>query len=72
MILGVSGYSRTVIVTVALTLLTSSQGLLIAASKKQGGFTYSPTSANLMVEVLKAALSLGSLCLVRFFLGPLF
>ena len=37
------------VVTLALCLLTSSQGLLIALSKRSGHFNYSVTSANLMV-----------------------
>lgn len=36
--------------TIALTVLTSSQGLLIALSKRSGHFNYSVTSANCMVR----------------------
>ena len=45
--------------TLALTVLTSSQGLLIAASKKNGiSYGYAVTSANCTVEAVKLLLSL--------------
>ncbi|KAJ8641059.1 hypothetical protein MRB53_017753 [Persea americana] len=46
------------IVTVALTLLTSSQAILIVWSKRAGKYEYSVTTANFSVEALKCALSL--------------
>uniref|UniRef100_A0A061SAP7 Solute carrier family 35 (UDP-sugar transporter), member A1/2/3 n=1 Tax=Tetraselmis sp. GSL018 TaxID=582737 RepID=A0A061SAP7_9CHLO len=52
---------RKTVVTIALTILTSSQGLLIALSKRSGHFNYSVTSANFMVEVTKCTISLASL-----------
>eukprot|EP00249_Psilotum_nudum_P017443 c26325_g2_i1 orf=128-1174(+) len=45
------------IVTFALTVLTSSQGILIAWSKRAGQYDYSVTSANCLVEALKCILS---------------
>ena len=45
-------------VVIALTVLTSSQGLLIAVSKQGGKFEYSVMSANCMVEVTKCVISL--------------
>ncbi|KAH7678746.1 xylem cysteine proteinase protein [Dioscorea alata] len=49
------------IVTVALTLLTSSQAILIVWSKRAGKYEYSVTTANFSVEALKCALSLAAL-----------
>ncbi|KAM0948559.1 putative nucleotide-sugar transporter [Dioscorea sansibarensis] len=49
------------IVTVALTLLTSSQAILIVWSKRAGKYEYSITTANFSVEALKCALSLAAL-----------
>ncbi|XP_078433383.1 CMP-sialic acid transporter 2-like isoform X1 [Wolffia australiana] len=49
------------IVTVALTVLTSSQAILIVWSKRAGKYEYSVTTANFLVEALKCALSLGAL-----------
>ncbi|KMZ70640.1 CMP-sialic acid transporter 4 [Zostera marina] len=46
------------IVTIALTLLTSSQAILIVWSKRAGKYEYSVTTANFSVEALKCALSL--------------
>lgn len=54
-----SGWGRQTLVTLALTVLTSSQGLLIAASKKNGvAYGYAVTSANCTVEAVKLLLSL--------------
>eukprot|EP00193_Tetraselmis_chui_P013619 CAMPEP_0177790148 /NCGR_PEP_ID=MMETSP0491_2-20121128/23169_1 /TAXON_ID=63592 /ORGANISM="Tetraselmis chuii, Strain PLY429" /LENGTH=347 /DNA_ID=CAMNT_0019312141 /DNA_START=121 /DNA_END=1164 /DNA_ORIENTATION=+ len=52
---------RKTAVTIALCILTSSQGLLIALSKRSGHFNYSVTSANCMVEMTKCLISFGSL-----------
>lgn len=53
------GWGRQTLVTLALTVLTSSQGLLIAASKKNGvAYGYAVTSANCTVEAVKLVLSL--------------
>lgn len=53
------GWGRQALVTLALTVLTSSQGLLIAASKKNGvSYGYAVTSANCTVEAVKLLLSL--------------
>nr|XP_010913891.1 CMP-sialic acid transporter 2 isoform X3 [Elaeis guineensis] len=49
------------IVTLALTLLTSSQAILIVWSKRAGKYEYSVTTANFSVEALKCALSLVAL-----------
>ncbi|XP_058070561.1 CMP-sialic acid transporter 2 isoform X3 [Magnolia sinica] len=49
------------IVTLALTLLTSSQAILIVWSKRAGKYEYSVTTANFSVEALKCALSLAAL-----------
>lgn len=52
--------------SVILTLLTCSQGLLIAATKKSSrNYGYSTVSANLMVELLKLFISLLTLIWVR-------
>ncbi|KAF6154266.1 hypothetical protein GIB67_026722 [Kingdonia uniflora] len=49
------------IVTTALTILTSSQAILIVWSKRAGKYDYSVTTANFSVEALKCALSLAAL-----------
>ncbi|RCV13662.1 hypothetical protein SETIT_2G363700v2 [Setaria italica] len=49
------------IVTLALTLLTSSQAILIVWSKRAGKYEYSVTTANFSVEFLKCLLSLVAL-----------
>ncbi|KAL6008105.1 hypothetical protein ACLOJK_033611 [Asimina triloba] len=49
------------IVTLALTLLTSSQAILIVWSKRAGKYEYSVTTANFSVEALKCAFSLAAL-----------
>ncbi|CAM0906421.1 unnamed protein product [Alopecurus aequalis] len=49
------------VVTVALTLLTSSQAILIVWSKRAGKYEYSVTTANFSVEALKCLLSLVAL-----------
>lgn len=49
------------IVTVALTVLTSSQAILIVWSKRAGKYDYSVTTANFSVEALKCAMSLVAL-----------
>lgn len=54
-------WKRKSLVTVALTVLTSSQGILIAWSKRAGHFDYSVTSANFLVELLKCFISLAAL-----------
>eukprot|EP00898_Chlorokybus_atmophyticus_P002962 jgi/Chlat1/3667/Chrsp24S03842 len=54
----IADWSRKSAVTLALTVLTSSQGILIAYSKKAGKYDYSVTTANLCVEVTKCLLSL--------------
>lgn len=46
---------------IALTVLTSSQGILIAVSKNGGSFRYSVVSANCMVETTKCVISLAFL-----------
>lgn len=46
------------IVTLALTVLTSSQAILIVWSKRAGKYEYSVTTANFSVEALKCMLSL--------------
>ncbi|CAK7324325.1 unnamed protein product [Dovyalis caffra] len=54
-------WKRKTIVTLALTILTSSQAILIVWSKRAGKYDYSVTTANFMVETLKCALSLAAL-----------
>ncbi|XP_072970155.1 CMP-sialic acid transporter 2 [Typha angustifolia] len=49
------------VVTIALTLLTSSQAILIVWSKRAGKYEYSVTTANFSVEALKCAFSLAAL-----------
>ncbi|KAH1263989.1 CMP-sialic acid transporter 4 [Glycine max] len=49
------------VVTLALTVLTSSQGILIVWSKRAGNYEYRVTTANFMVETLKCAISLVAL-----------
>ncbi|KAF8013253.1 hypothetical protein BT93_I1186 [Corymbia citriodora subsp. variegata] len=56
-----SKWKRKSIVTLALTILTSSQAILIVWSKRAGKYEYSVTTANFMVETLKCALSLAAL-----------
>ncbi|CAI9104830.1 OLC1v1003597C1 [Oldenlandia corymbosa var. corymbosa] len=54
-------WKRKSIVTAALTILTSSQAILIVWSKRAGKYEYSVTTANFLVEALKCALSLAAL-----------
>ena len=54
---------RKSLTVIALTVLTSSQGILIAISKNNGTFDYSVVSANLTVEFTKCVISLGFLVL---------
>ncbi|EYU38040.1 hypothetical protein ABFS83_02G000400 [Erythranthe nasuta] len=56
-----SKWKRKSIVTLALTILTSSQAILIVWSKRAGKYEYSVTTANFLVEALKCALSLAAL-----------
>ncbi|CDP14485.1 unnamed protein product [Coffea canephora] len=56
-----SKWKRKSIVTLALTVLTSSQAILIVWSKRAGKYEYSVTTANFLVEALKCALSLAAL-----------
>ncbi|KAL8521186.1 hypothetical protein ACS0TY_011653 [Phlomoides rotata] len=49
------------VVTLTLTVLTSSQAILIVWSKRAGKYEYSVTTANFLVEALKCALSLAAL-----------
>ncbi|KAK3194171.1 hypothetical protein Dsin_025481 [Dipteronia sinensis] len=56
-----SKWKRKSMVTLALTVLTSSQAILIVWSKRAGKYEYSVTTANFMVEALKCALSLAAL-----------
>ncbi|XP_051136537.1 CMP-sialic acid transporter 4-like isoform X2 [Andrographis paniculata] len=49
------------VVTLALTVLTSSQAILIVWSKRAGKYEYSVTTANFLVEALKCMISLASL-----------
>ncbi|XP_052107839.1 CMP-sialic acid transporter 2-like [Arachis duranensis] len=49
------------VVTLALTVLTSSQAILIVWSKRAGKYEYSVTTANFLVETLKCAISLVAL-----------
>ncbi|KAJ0980722.1 hypothetical protein J5N97_008977 [Dioscorea zingiberensis] len=58
---GKSSWRLKSVVTVALTLLTSSQAILIVWSKRAGKYEYSVTTANFSVEALKCALSLAAL-----------
>ncbi|KAL3843308.1 hypothetical protein ACJIZ3_000711 [Penstemon smallii] len=58
---GSSKWKRKSIVTLALTVLTSSQAILIVWSKRAGKYEYSVTTANFLVEALKCALSLAAL-----------
>ncbi|XP_030923728.1 CMP-sialic acid transporter 2-like [Quercus lobata] len=53
-----SKWKLKIFVVVALTLLTSSQGILIVWSKRNGKYEYSVTTSNFMVEALKCGLSL--------------
>merc|ERR1719261_2334637 len=56
---GRDDWGRKSVVTLALTVLTSSQGLLIAASKANGvKYDYAVTSANCTVETTKMLMSL--------------
>ncbi|CAN6544849.1 unnamed protein product [Malus baccata var. baccata] len=48
-------------VTIASTVLTSSQAILIVWSKRAGKYEYSVTPANFSVEALKCAISLAAL-----------
>ncbi|KAL2666274.1 hypothetical protein GLYMA_02G312000v4 [Glycine max] len=54
-------WKRKSVVTLALTVLTSSQAILIVWSKRAGKYEYSVTTANFMVETLKCAISLVAL-----------
>ncbi|KAJ9166941.1 hypothetical protein P3X46_021630 [Hevea brasiliensis] len=56
-----SKWKRKTIVTLALTILTSSQAILIVWSKRAGKYEYSVTTANFLVETLKCVLSLAAL-----------
>ncbi|KAL2500210.1 CMP-sialic acid transporter 4 [Abeliophyllum distichum] len=56
-----SKWKRKSAVTLALTVLTSSQAILIVWSKRAGKYEYSVTTANFLVEALKCALSLAAL-----------
>ncbi|CAN1805167.1 CMP-sialic acid transporter 4 [Linum perenne] len=56
-----SKWKRKTIVTLALTVLTSSQAILIVWSKRAGKYEYSVTTANFLVETLKCMLSLAAL-----------
>ncbi|KAI9122743.1 hypothetical protein K1719_006583 [Acacia pycnantha] len=51
-------WKRKSAVTLALTVLTSSQAILIVWSKRAGKYEYSVTTANFLVETLKCAISL--------------
>ncbi|CAA7016615.1 unnamed protein product [Microthlaspi erraticum] len=53
-----TSWKRKGVVTMALTILTSSQAILIVWSKRAGKYEYSVTTANFLVETLKCALSL--------------
>ncbi|KAI4963660.1 hypothetical protein ZWY2020_011233 [Hordeum vulgare] len=55
---GKHSWKQKSIVTIALTLLTSSQAILIVWSKRAGKYEYSVTTANFSVEALKCLLSL--------------
>ncbi|KAI4350207.1 hypothetical protein L6164_004681 [Bauhinia variegata] len=54
-------WKRKSVVTLALTILTSSQAILIVWSKRAGKYEYSVTTANFLVETLKCAISLAAL-----------
>ncbi|XP_062081511.1 CMP-sialic acid transporter 4-like isoform X2 [Humulus lupulus] len=54
-------WKRKSMVTLALTVLTSSQAILIVWSKRAGRYEYSVTTANFLVESLKCAFSLVAL-----------
>ncbi|CAN0926988.1 CMP-sialic acid transporter 4 [Linum grandiflorum] len=56
-----SKWKRKSIVTLALTILTSSQAILIVWSKRAGKYEYSVTTANFLVETLKCLFSLAAL-----------
>ncbi|KAG8660882.1 CMP-sialic acid transporter 2 [Manihot esculenta] len=56
-----SKWKSKTIVTLALTILTSSQAILIVWSKRAGKYEYSVTTANFLVETLKCVLSLAAL-----------
>ncbi|KAF2290691.1 hypothetical protein GH714_015016 [Hevea brasiliensis] len=56
-----SKWKRKTIVTFALTILTSSQAILIVWSKRADKYEYSVTTANFLVETLKCLLSLAAL-----------
>ncbi|CAN4114962.1 unnamed protein product [Withania somnifera] len=58
---GLRQKSRRSFVTLLLTILTSSQSILIVWSKRAGKYEYSVTTANFLVEALKCALSLAAL-----------
>ncbi|XP_059307540.1 CMP-sialic acid transporter 2-like isoform X2 [Lycium ferocissimum] len=58
---GLKQKSRRSFVTLILTVLTSSQSILIVWSKRAGKYEYSVTTANFLVEALKCALSLAAL-----------
>ncbi|KAM0852057.1 hypothetical protein ACQ4PT_052017 [Festuca glaucescens] len=58
---GKHSWKQKSIVTVALTLLTSSQAILIVWSKRAGKYEYTVTTANFSVEALKCLLSLVAL-----------
>ncbi|KAL6842225.1 hypothetical protein ACP4OV_027873 [Aristida adscensionis] len=58
---GKSNWKLKSVVTLALTLLTSSQAILIVWSKRAGKYEYSVTTANFSVEALKCLLSLAAL-----------
>ncbi|KAE9606425.1 hypothetical protein Lal_00013558 [Lupinus albus] len=51
-------WKRKSVVTLSLTILTSSQAILIVWSKRAGKYEYSVTTANFLVETLKCAISL--------------
>ncbi|GAB2242945.1 hypothetical protein Droror1_Dr00019720 [Drosera rotundifolia] len=54
-------WKRKSVVTLTLTILTSSQAILIVWSKRAGKYEYSVTTANFLVESLKCTLSLAAL-----------
>ncbi|KAJ7969189.1 putative CMP-sialic acid transporter [Quillaja saponaria] len=56
--MGRAKWKRKSVVTLALTILTSSQAILIVWSKRAGKYEYSITTANFSVEALKCAISL--------------
>ncbi|GJN09755.1 hypothetical protein PR202_ga27788 [Eleusine coracana subsp. coracana] len=62
---GKSSWKLKSVVTLALTLLTSSQAILIVWSKRAGKYEYSVTTANFSVEALKCLLSLAALFKTR-------